>query len=754
MPKQLFPMFLFAALVSGASAQQLALPQSAWQDEASLAEAMPSLAQRAIAVYEEPDRGRYLNLLFRLQMVAGQYPEAVATLQELIELRRAARPGSALPLLPFVMLAKAKAKQAATEMPLEEAFKQEFHEVFDPLDGKAAIEAFYWFGGDLQRMGEDLRAAVENQRGKDSIALADALDLVRKYQFHQAFQLMMPLSDTLIAEDDARRYLADRNLLIETTGGARIAAMVVRPRSAVGPLPTLLLFTIYADDEQSFAEARRAAAHGYAGVVAYSRGKGRSPDRPVPYEHEAEDVREVIDWIIHQPWSDQRVGMYGGSYAGFSQWAAVKNPHPALKTIVPYAAAIPGLGLPMENNVFLNANYGWAFYVTNNKYLDGTAYSDPGRWDSMENNWYASGKPYRQIDAVDGTPNSWLQRWLQHPNYDQYWQDMVPYQDDYARITIPVLTITGYYDDGQISALHYFKEHYKYNQAADHYLLIGPYDHFGAQAPRKAPVLRGYAIDPAAQIDTPEITLQWMDYVLRGGKKPALLKDKINYQVMGANEWKHAPSLEKMSTETLTLYLTDKKLDDHYRLSKEKPSEAGSLHQEVDFADRTTTNNNDYYPWPIVGKEPDLSSGFSFISQPFDEPVEISGTLTGEIKAVINKQDMDIGIVFYELMPGGELFHLSYFLGRASYAKDMSARNLLTPGAVESIPFERTRMVSRRLSQGSRLLVTLNVNKNPSAQLNYGTGKDVSDESLEDAKEPLKIQWLNDSFVRIPIWKE
>jgi uncharacterized protein len=266
------------------------------------------------------------------------------------------------------------------------------------------------------------------------------------------------------------------------------------------------------------------------------------------------------------------------------------------------------------------------------------------------------------------------------------------------------------------------------------------------------PALRGYNIDPVAQIDTPEITYQWMDYVMRGGKKPELLKDKINYQVMGANEWKHAPSMEKLSNETLTLYLTDKKSGAYYQLSKEKPSTQGFLSQEVDFANRKTTNN-DSYPYPIVGKKPDLSNGFSFITEPFDEPVEISGAFLGEIKATINKKDMDIGVVLYEVMPDGELFHLSYFIGRASYAKDMSVRKLLTPGKVESIPFDRTRMVSRRLGKGSRMLVTLNVNKNPYAQINYGTGKDVSDEDINDAKPPLQIKWHNDSYVKIPIWK-
>ncbi len=744
-------MILCAAFGTSASAQELELPQDAVKDDAALARAMPELAKRAIAIYQEPDRGRYLNALFRMQIVAGQYAEAVATLRSLTALWRTTNPASAPSALPFEILTKARVKQAETGMSLDEAFKREFREVFNRLDDKAASNAIYWFGGDTSRARDDLRATVERQKGRDKIALTDALNLIRQYHFYQDIQVWRPLTKVLIAEDDARRYIADTDILIKTPDGARIAAMVVRPKSAKVPLPAVLFYTIYADDDSSFAEARKSAAHGYAGVVAYTRGKGRSPDAPVPYEHDGEDARAVIDWISKQPWSNSRVGMYGGSYSGFVQWAAAKSPHPALKTIVPYVANNPGNGLPMENNVFFIINYAWAFYVTNNKTLDNETYYDRKRWDALNDKWYGSGKSYRQLDSVDGTPNKWLQRWLQHPSYDKYWQGLSAYRDDFARINIPVLTISGYYGDS--ADPHYIKEHYKYNKNANHYLLIGPYDHFGAQSPRKAPVLRGYTIDPVAQFDTSEVTFQWMDYVLRGGKKPELLKDKINYQVMGANLWKHAPSLEKMSNETLTLYLTDKKSGSHYQLSGEKPSEPGFLYQEVDFADRKTTNNNDSYPWPIVGIKPDLSNGFSFISEPFGEPVEISGTFLGEIKAAINKKDMDIGVVLYEVMPNGELFHLSYFIGRASYAKDMSVRRLLTPDRVESISFDNTRMVSRRLSKGSRLLVTLNVNKNSSAQINYGTGKDVSDEDIADAKIPLQIKWHNNSYVKIPIWK-
>jgi hypothetical protein len=106
---------------------------------------------------------------------------------------------------------------------------------------------------------------------------------------------------------------------------------------------------------------------------------------------------------------------------------------------------------------------------------------------------------------------------------------------------------------------------------------------------------------------------------------------------------------------------------------------------------------------------------------------------------------------FYELLPDGRRFHLSYYLGRASYARDMSERVLLKPGKRTSIPFERTPLVSRRMSVGSRLLMLLTVNKNAFAQVNYGTGRDVSDESIEDAKEPLQIRWYNSSYVTVPI---
>ena len=743
--------FLAATLTLQTSAQLLDFNKLAVADEMELSKAMPTLAKQIIASFKETDREKYLNNLFRLQIIAGDYTAANDTIKLLRDILRASDPVYAnVVYTQYEIFSDAKLRQAAKNTSFEEAFKQSFRDVFGKLSDKDAYLASTSFAFDLTRAQNDLQKLLEPQKEKDSIALNDAVNLVRNYQPYFVYKSILPLTDSLLREDDSKRYIIQDDVLIKTKEGATLSAFVVRKPGVTTKQPTALVFNIYTDF--SLGMAKLSASYGYVGVTAETRGKRNSPDPIEPYEHEVNDTYEVIDWISKQPWSDGQVGMYANSYSGYAAWAATKKLHPALKTIAPSAANNPGDGLPMENNIFLCVNYAWAFYVTNNKLLDNETYFDRKRWGDLNEKWYKSGRSYRDIDKVDGTRNKWLQRWLDHPAYDKYWQAKVPYKTDFSKINIPILTVTGYYDDGQQSALYYLKQHYKYNKNADHYLVIGPYSHFGAGAARKEPVLNGYAIDPVAQLDTPEITFEWFDYVMRGGKKPSLLKDKINYQVMGANEWRHASSLEKMSNETLTLHLTDTKAGDHYLLSRQKPSQPGFLEQTVDFADRKTSNN-DYYPDLIVGKKPDLSNGYAFISEPFDEQVSINGTFLGEIKAIINKNDMDIGVVLYEVMPNGELFHLSYFTGRASYAKDMSQRKLLAPGKVESIPFDKTRMTSRQLSRGSRLLVTLNVNKNAYAQINYGTGKDVSDEDISDAKVPLKIKWRNDSYVKIPIWK-
>jgi len=73
---------------------------------------------------------------------------------------------------------------------------------------------------------------------------------------------------------------------------------------------------------------------------------------------------------------------------------------------------------------------------------------------------------------------------------------------------------------------------------------------------------------------------------------------------------------------------------------------------------------------------------------------------------------------------------------------------------MEQIPVDNSYFISKKIEKGSKLLLLVGVNKNSNWQINYGTGKDVSDETVQDAGEPLEIKWYNDSYVEIPVYKD
>jgi putative CocE/NonD family hydrolase len=567
--------------------------------------------------------------------------------------------------------------------------------------------------------------------------------------------ISLPAQQTVFAgsADAAGLYDIQDSVMIKTRDGARISAIVVRKKGMSKAVPVILQFTIYVRDKgRDLQSLKDAADSGYVGVMAYTRGKRFSQAPILPYEHDADDVYDVIDWISRQKWCNGSVGMFGGSYNGFTQWAACKKMHPALKTIVPYVANRPGMGLPMENNVFVNPNYEWAFFVGNNRYLDTVAGNDRQRFRRMIFTWWRSGVAYNKMDSIDGAPNKWFQRWISHPSFDAYWQAMAPYGKEFARINIPVLAFDGYYNDSQNSGLYYLRQLHRYNPKTPFYLIIGPYGHFGTQRGGE-PVLNGYKVDDTALFDIRKITYQWFDHILRKGPKPGILKDRINYEVMGANEWRSAPSFDKMHDGYLEFYCSAKKsIQSFHLLDSIKPQQESWLNQQVDFSDRQNSNN-DYYPDPIIRPGID-TSGLVFISEPLKEPLLLNGSFSGAVCLSINKKDLDIGVTLYEWLPDGRFFHLSYFIGRASYARDITKRHLLEPGKKTLIPIVNTHLVSKLLSPGSRLVIALNVNKNPFSQLNYGTGKEVSTETIADAGEPLQVRWYNDSFFRIPVLRD
>ena len=541
-------------------------------------------------------------------------------------------------------------------------------------------------------------------------------------------------------------YIVQDSLLIKTRDGAYVSALMVSKKNVMEPLPVIFQFTIYAR-LTDIRKVKFAADKGYVGVIAYTRGKRYSPIAEVlAYEYDGRDAYDVIDWISKQSWCNGKVGMMGGSYNGFTQWAAAKKLHPALKTIVPSAAAAPGLDVPMMNNVVMSFPFSWVYYVSNNKFLDEKGYRDK-KWNEMLQKWFESGTAYPTMDSIIGnSANTMFRRWLEHPAYDAYWQNMIPYKNDFAQITIPVLTTTGYYDGGQVGALYYMREHLKYNPKAEHYLLIGPYGHVGSQGFPDS-VFAGYKIDPIANVPIHAIIYEWFDYVLKGADRPGFLKDKINYQPMGSNEWKHAPSLQSVASDTMRLYLDNR---EDGSLTRMKPRKKGYSLLAVDFKNRADRHSY-YYVNNVIYDSLFDGGGLMFKSEPLKESIELSGNFTGNMSVTINKKDIDYSIVLFEKMPDGKYFYLSYFMGRASYSNGNTERKLLVSGKNTRLPFTNSYFTSRKLSKGSRIVIIVNINKSPFEQINYGTGKNVNEETIQDAGEPLKIKWHNDGFIDLPV---
>jgi putative CocE/NonD family hydrolase len=708
---------------------------------------MRDLAERILPVYQEADPDRYLANLSALQMVTGNYSAADVSRQSLRDRRRrfeAGRPIGHGAI--FDIYAYAKALEAENHVSFADGFARSFREVIGRLSDHDAYSVTRWLATSPTVSRDALQKALDQQRTNDIIGQPEAIDLILKFLAYDAYRNFGPLVDPLVAEDDGRRYTAEDKVLIKTSGGASISALVVRPKSSSKGLPALLEFTIY----DAINYAKECAAHGYVGVVAFTRGVDAGRRGVIPYQNDGDDARAVINWIAKQPWSDGRVGMYGNGYSGFTPWAAAKHLPPALKAIATSAPNAPGIDVPMGGGIFQNAAYRWSSFVTSTLPAEESVYNDDAVWRLLDQKWYQSGMRYRDLGRLHGKPNPIFLRWLNHPSYDRYWQNMIPYREQFAKINIPVLTTTGYYAGSEPGALYYFTQHHKYNPHADHMLVIGPYDDTVMQRGPSA-TLQGYEVDSTALIDLRELRYRWFDHVLKGAAMPSLLKDRVNYELMGANEWRHAASLEAMAKGSMRFYMDGSGSGDTHRLTQHKIAHPTVLRQTVNFTDRGDFAWTE--PADFISRNLATHNAVLYMSEPIPKTTEFNGLFSGKLDFKVNKLDMDLNVTLYELLPSGDyiyLFNPTWEI-RASYARDRVNRQLLNTAGRQELIFKSERMTSRQLKPGSRLVMILGVSKRPDREINYGTGDDVSEETIADGEVPLKIEWYSDSYIDIPV---
>jgi putative CocE/NonD family hydrolase len=681
--------------------------------------------------------------LYKFQIIRGHYKEAIVS----IEKQKNAKPKEEKIYLElYRQFAKAKISgnfvQSFRESYKKHLIKSDDFQVLNLDDTLISRDGTDYFISDFKNTYENIRS--------ETISIETAQNLVHKYFLKTVYASTRNIFFEEIKKDHKRRYSINDSIVIPMKDGAEVSVVLIQRKGNITTKNSaILISSIYAGTNE--AGAMLSASKGYVGVITNTRGKRLSSGEVKPLEHENTDVYDVIDWISKQSWSNQKVGMYGGSYNGFTQWASMKHKvHPALKTIVPMVAIAPGIDYPMENNVLHNYSYSWNFYVTNNKYLDNDAGNDRNRWNNLKNTWYTSGVAFNKLDSLDGHVNKLWNTYMQHPTYDNYWKKMIPYKQEFTKIDIPILTITGYYDDSQRGAMYYYNQHHEYANNPNHYLLVGPYDHWTAQT-QPVEYLRNYELDEAALINMRyDLVFQWFDYILKGKEKPSILKDKVNFQVMDTNTWMHKPSLSAMTNDTLKFYLSAEKNKEFYTLKS--ISNASKIKMSVDFNDRKSMSNTEYYPWPLEKANINVKDGMIFKSEPLKEDLIINGSFLGNLEFSINKKDVDYSVIAYQLTPEGNYFHLSYYIGRASFAKDREHRSLLIPNKKNLVSFNNSKLISKKIEKGSSIVFIINVNKNNNAQINYGTGKDVNTESIKDAKTPLKIIFTGQSSISLPIW--
>src|SRR5215470_18522297 len=196
---------------------------------------------------------------------------------------------------------------------------------------------------------------------------------------------------------------------IPARDGVLLNATVLQPHAQKDPLPVIFTFTPYVGDSYTD-RAMYFAEHGYVYALVDVRGRGNSGGEFEPFANEGRDGYDVVEWFAKQPYCNGKVTMWGGSYAGFDQWTVLKEFPPRLATIVPAAAAHPGVDFPFQYNIFGPYVMQWLTFtsgVTGN----GNLFGYSSFWASKTREMYMSHAAFQSYDKLVGNPSTTFQKW-------------------------------------------------------------------------------------------------------------------------------------------------------------------------------------------------------------------------------------------------------------------------------------------------------------------------------------------------------
>jgi uncharacterized protein len=530
-------------------------------------------------------------------------------------------------------------------------------------------------------------------------------------------------------------------------------ATLYLPRTANGSAPrTPVIFTLtpYISDNYH-PRAAYFASHGYAFALVDVRGRGNSAGEFEPFAQEPRDGHDVVEWLAQQPFCDGKVAMWGGSYAGFDQWATAKELPPHLATIVPVAAAHPPLDYPSLDNIGETYDVQW-FTHTSGRASQANLFGDQKFWRTKYLEAYKKHIPFNTLDSFVGNPSVNFQRILKHPIADAYYDAMVPTTEQYKKIALPILTITAQYDGDELGAMTFYRDHIANaspETRAKHFLIIGPWDHAGTRTPTDE--IGGVKFGKAALVDLNDLHRQWYDWTMKNGTKPDFLKNQVAYYLLapgnsGANgEWKYADSFETLVANPKSFYLDSKNGDANgvFRsgaLTETQPKEGADKFiydpldtkrgEEVEGLDpKEKTAGLDQTYALSVGND-----GLVYHTDALPKETPLLGCPSVTLWVSIDTPDTDLTVDLYEIQPDGTSIALWSDLRRLRYRESLRQEKLLKPGEIVKCDFNPGLFVARRLMKGSRLRLVVSSSNSIAWQKNYNSGGAVAAETAKDAR--------------------
>jgi putative CocE/NonD family hydrolase len=499
-----------------------------------------------------------------------------------------------------------------------------------------------------------------------------------------------------------------------------------------GSYPTVLIGTPYDNTMKAHVDtARFFVAHGYAFAIWDLRGRYDSGGDWSPFFQEGPDGYDVVEWIAAQPWSDGKVGMMGGSYRGWVQWATARLKPPHLTTMVPTATG----GKYMQEFPFFNGipclwMLGWLNYVgaKTNQNVAATTVD----WEKVYRTL-----PIEALPEALGRELPIWKEWMSHPNMDDYWKRIVFTEDDFRSMDMPVLHITGYYDGDQPGALFYYDCMLAHSPARNRqYMLIGPWDHPGTRFPHR--FLGGVDFTDEAVMNMAEVHLKWFDRWMKGLRNDVDVWPRTRYFVMGDNVWETSDRHWPPSEKPRILYLdsggnANTVMGDGV-LKATKPGATGR---------DTLIYNPDNPVVPGTGfdfygehDEPPLDIKYLlrrgdilvYTGESLSETLKVTGRPGADMYFSSDCPDTDLFTYLMDVYPDGRSILVSGGRLRARYRNGLSRQEHLTLGETYRISVEMD-STCVNIKPGHRLRLALTSSEFPRYARNQNTGNAVASDT-------------------------